>query len=650
MAHTNLGIIHYQLSDVSRAAACFAQAVRINPANAQAWANLGRAEFDLGQLDEAESSFRREVELRPDNSRAHYNVGSVLQAAGRLQEACDSFRRALAVNPDDAESHNNLGDVLNALHLPAEAESHFRHAIRAAPQFAAAYNNLALSLRDQQRYHEAIELCRAATALNPNFAEARLNLAGLLQASRQVDEAVMECERAIALRPALAMAHNNLGSCLHARGQIEDALPCFRRAVELSPEDGFLRSNLAARARLCAGLDAQTIFEAHRYWGEHFADTLPPVALLPVDRSPTRRLRVGYVSAYFREHAISVFTEPLLAAHDHGDFEVCCYSDVRQGDAVTERFRAAADLWVDTATMDDRALAARIAADGVDILVDLTGHLEGHRLLAFARKPAPVQVTYIGYQNTTGMRAMDYRLTDEWSDPPGTTDRFYTERLVRLPRAFFCYRPMDEAPPVSALPALATGGVTFGSFNKLAKITREVLGAWARIMARTPNSRLMVLADPSQDALRRMRSALADAGVAGERLEFVGKRPRRAYLELHQQVDIALDTFPFNGHTTLCEALWMGVPVVALAGETYVSRFGGSALVNLDLTELIAHSLEAYVETAVQLAEDIGRLQSLRAGLRERILASPLLDAAGFTVRLEAAYRRMWADWCSGPI
>ena len=649
MAHTNLGIIHYQQGNLSQAAACFGEAARINPRSPQAMANLGRVHFDLGQLAQAERSFRREVELRPDNARAHFNLGSVLQAADRTQEACASFRRALELNPQDAESHNNLGISLNALHAPAEAEAHFRHAIRIQPQLVAAYNNLALALRNQERYVEAIDQCRTATTLNPNFAEAHLNLAGLLHASGRLDEAVAECERAIGLRPDLALAHNNLGSCLHARGQIEDALPHFRKAVELAADDGFLQSNLAHALNYAPGIDAQTIFEEHVRWGQRHADTLAPVARPPIDRSSSRRVRIGYVSACFREHAISVFTEPLLTAHDHRAFEVACYSDVRQPDAVTRRFQASADRWIDTSTLSDAVLAERIAADGVDILVDLTGHLEGNRLLTFARRPAPIQVTYIGYQNTTGMKSMDYRLTDVWSDPQGTTDRFYTEKLVRLPRAFFCYRPADDAPPASALPARTTGCVTFGSFNKLAKITTEVLSAWAQILFRVPNSRLLVLADPSDAALARMRSVFAAHGVAGERLEFMGKRARREYLELHQQVDIALDTFPFNGHTTVCEALWMGVPVVVLAGETYVSRFGGSALVNLRLQELIATSPARYVETAVQLAGDLDRLQALRATLRERMQASPLLDAAGFTRNLEDAYRQMWTRWCSEP-
>ena len=632
------------------AIAAYREALRLQPDYALAYANLGLALVAIQDAQGAETAYREALRLRPDLFATDNNLGVLLRDQRRWPEARACFDAALQVQADCFEAHNNLGNLLRDEDKLSAAIDAYRRALAINPDYAPAHFNLANALKRAGQNAAAAAEYEHALRLNPSDAQARTNLAAALQRLGRLDEAVAECERAIALRPDLALAHNNLGSCMHARGQIEDALPHFRKAVELSPEDGFLQSNLAHALNYAPGIDAQAIFEEHVRWGRRHADTLAPVARAVPDRSPARRVRIGYVSAYFREHAISVFTEPLLAAHDHRAFEVTCYSDVRKPDAVTSRFRSSADRWIDTSTLSDTALAERIAADQVDILVDLTGHLEGNRLLTFARRPAPIQVTYIGYQNTTGMQAMDYRLTDAWSDPQGTTDRFYTEKLVRLPRAFFCYRPADDAPPASALPARTTGGVTFGSFNKLAKITTEVLSAWAQILFRVPNSRLLVLADPSDAALARMRSAFAAHGVAGERLEFVGKRPRREYLELHQQVDIVLDTFPFNGHTTVCEALWMGVPVIVLAGETYVSRFGGSALVNMDLQDLIATSTEGYIETAVQLAGDLDRLPALRATLRERMLASPLLDAAGFTRNLEDAYRQMWTRWCSEPV
>ena len=378
----------------------------------------------------------------------------------------------------------------------------------------------------QNRHQEAVAHCRAAIELNPSFGELHRNLAGSLRAVGEIDLAVAANQRAVELQPDSAQGHNDLASLLHLRGQIEDALPHFRRAVRLAPDDSFLQANLAHALNYAPRVDAQTIYDEHVRWGSCHADCLSPVPRSAVDYTPGRRLRIGYVSAYFREHAIAVFSEPIVAAHDRAQFEVVCYSDVRHPDAATARFRATADRWVDTVAMNDAELARQIAADRIDILVDLTGHLAENRLPAFARRPAPIQVTYLGYQNTTGMRAMDYRLTDAWSDPDGQTDWYYTEKLVRLPRAFFCYRPLDAAPSVHDLPASATGRVTFGAFNKLAKITSEVLATWANILARSATSRLLLLAEPSEHAMARVRETFEGHGVARERVEFVGKRPR----------------------------------------------------------------------------------------------------------------------------
>ncbi len=610
---------------------------------------LGAALHAVGDLDAAATALGDALRLAPEAAQPRVQLGRVLQDQGKAAEAEACYRQALQIDPGHASTIYNLATLLQGQGRLPEAIAAYQEVVRLDPANFSAHNNLAVALRDQTRHHEAIVHCRTAIELNPTFSELHRNLAGCYRASGEIDLAVDAARRAVELQPDSARGHNDLASLLHLRGQIEEALPHFRRGVELAPDDSFLRANFAHALNYAPRVDAQASYAEHVSWAVRHAEGKLPVPRPDAGRTPGRRLRIGYVSAHFREHAIAVFSEPIVTSHDHDQFEVVCYSDVKQPDAATARFRSAADRWVNTASLTDAELAQQIAADRVDILVDLAGHLEPNRLMAFANRPAPIQVTYLGYQNTTGMRAMGYRLTDEWSDPPGRTDRYYTEKLVRLPRAFFCYKPWDDAPAVNKPPALAAGHVTFGSFNKLAKITTEVLATWARILAATPGSRLLMLVEPSNLAIKRIRGVFADHGVAGERVDFVAKRPRAQYLQLHHQVDIALDAFPFNGHTTVCEALWMGVPVVVLAGETYVSRFGGSALVNLNLHELLAASPEQYVEIARQLAADQERLQALRAGLRDRMLASPLLDAAGFTRRLETAYRQMWSDWCSGP-
>jgi predicted O-linked N-acetylglucosamine transferase (SPINDLY family) len=336
----------------------------------------------------------------------------------------------------------------------------------------------------------------------------------------------------------------------------------------------------------------------------------------------------------------------MILAHDRGEFEIFCYSDVRGGDACTERFRAGADGWRDIAGQSDQQVAQQVRDDRIDILVDLAGHIGGNRLLVFARRAAPVQVTYLGYQNTAGMSAMDIRLTDEHADPPGMSEKLYTERLERLPHSFFCFAPDAQAPEVNALPAATNGFVTFASLNHINKLRPEALQAWAQILKSTPKSRLLVLGYAPGRFEANVRDVMARAGLDPARVRVVNKRPRVEYLRLHHEIDIALDTFPFNGHTTVCDALWMGVPSIMLEGNTYASRFGGTALVNLGLRELIAGSQSQYIQIATALAGNLPRLAELRSGSRERMRTSVLLDAQGFTRRLEAAYRRMWLAWC----
>jgi predicted O-linked N-acetylglucosamine transferase (SPINDLY family) len=620
----------------------------LNPDTFEAHNNLGTMLRSRGALQEAALHFQQAIRIQPNYAPAQVNLGLIRETQGQLPAAAECFRAALAADSDCMLARKSLGAVMQKLGQTSDAIACYRDSVRADPQDVEARLGLACALQSQGNLPLALVEFQELARLQPHDAESHARLGVVQHRLDQVDAAVETFRRATQLRGDYAPAFNNLAACLHARGQIEQALPILRRAVELAPDNSFFHTNLVHALNYAPQVDAQTIYEEHVNWGRRHADPLMGASgQRDIDRDPLRRLRVGYVSPNFRAQAISIFTEPIFSCHNHRQFEIVCYSDVKQGDAATARFRSASDGWLDTAAMSDAALAEQIAADRIDILVDLTGHLDSHRLLAFARKPAPVQVTYMGYQNTTGMRAMDYRLTDDWSDPPGTTEQFHTEELVRLPQAFFCYRPLTGAPPEGAVPFLSTGRITFGSFNKVAKFNTPMLSTWAQILARVPLSRLIVLAEPSDDAVARTRAQFAEHGVAPERVEFVAKRSRGDYLRLHQQVDIALDTFPFNGHTTVCEALWMGVPVVVLAGNTYVTRFGGSALVNLDLQDLIAASEQEYVEIAVRLAGDVGRLQLLRGELRKRMELSPLVNAAEFTGHLEAAYREMWTRWCS---
>ncbi len=363
------------------------------------------------------------------------------------------------------------------------------------------------------------------------------------------------------------------------------------------------------------------------------------------DPTPDRPLRVGYVSPCFRDHIVGRHVWPLLNRHDHAEFAISLYADVGKRDDLTDKMRMSADHWCTITGLPDHQVAERIRCDGIDVLVDLNLHMTGGRLAVFAQKPAPVQVTFAGYPGSTGLDAIDYRLTDPHLDPLGMHDEWYAEASYRLPHSFWCYDPQTEQPDVGPLPAEEAGFVTFGCLNNFCKVNKEVLAVWAQVMAQVPRSRLVLLAKQGSHRQQTI-DCLEARGIAPERITFCSSRPFLEYLALYQQLDIALDTFPYNGHATSLDAFWMGVPVVTLVGNTVVGRAGLSQLANLDLPELAAATPDAFVRTAVALAHDVPRLKSLRQGLRQRMQRSPLMNSAGFTQGVEQAYRHMWRNWC----
>jgi predicted O-linked N-acetylglucosamine transferase (SPINDLY family) len=432
-------------------------------------------------------------------------------------------------------------------------------------------------------------------------------------------------------------------------GRISEAVACYQRAIALKPDYVEAHSGLVFALPFCPETDAHSLCEENRRWGRQFAEPLARfIAPHPNDRSPERRLRIGYVSPNFRNHCQRFFTVPLFSSHDHRNFEIFCYSHVRNADEITARLRHCADVWRDIVGLDDEQVAHLIREDQIDILVDLTMHMAYNRVRIFARKPAPVQVCWLAYPGTTGLTSIDYRLTDPYLDPPGGDDTCYVEESVRLPDTFWCYHPPDDGPAVGALPALANGFVTFGCLNHFAKVNAAVLVLWGQVLRAVAGARLLMFVSEGphrRDTLER----LEQEGVAPGRVAFVAEQPHREYLETYHGIDLALDTFPSNGHTTSLDALWMGVPVVTLVGPTVVGRAGLSQLTNLGLSELVATTPDQFVGIAVELAENLQRLRDLRATLRERMRRSPLMDAPRFARGIEAAYRSMWQRWCARP-
>lgn len=573
-------------------------------------------------------------------------AGMKCQNEGRLSEAEQIYRSVLTVDSEQVDALFLLGHVLKQQDKSEEAVAVFGRLTMLAPQDALARFSLATALLAQSRLAEAAQALREALRLKPDMLAALNNLTDILTALGQVDEAEECYRRILQLTPNSEEAHFKYGNFLVLLGRIDEAIANLRRAIEINPELMSAHSNLLFAMNYSADYSPEVLFREHLEWdGRYAAPLLRAAGPHRNSRTAGRKLRIGYVSAHFRDHAVSYFFESTLKYHNYDRFEVFCYSDVLKPDAFTERMRGYPCVWRDIVNQGDADVARLVESDAIDILVDLSGHTDV-RLLVFARKPAPLQVTWNGYPNTTGMAAMDYRITDAYADPPGMTEHLHTEKLIRLPQIYMAYEQPHASPPVVPPPSLGKAYVTFGSFNTLPKIGPQVIAVWARILKALPTARLVMLTVPEGSTRLRLAQAFAAHGIGPERLELIARLPSWQFMEAHQQVDIALDPFPYNGTTTTCQTLWMGVPVIALAGGTHVSRVGVSMLSNLGLQRLIARDHQQYVSLAVALAQNREELAALRAGLRERMQASPLTDGAQLTGFLEAAYVKMWDDYC----
>jgi predicted O-linked N-acetylglucosamine transferase (SPINDLY family) len=646
----NIALQHHRAGRLQEAEAIYRQILQVQPDHPDTLHLLGVSAHQAGRHDVAVAYISKAIGLNPKIAEFHLNIGEAYRAQGRLAEAVASYRQALALKPVFPEACNSLGIALRAQGHVGEAVAAYRQALALKPAFAEAYNNLGIALQVQGRLEEAAASYRQALALKPAYAEAYNNLGAALQAQGLLTEAVAAYRQALALKPAYAEAYNNLGAALQAQGELEEAVAMFRQALALKPDYADAHSNQLLCLHYRPASDPATMFAHFRAWHEQHARKLA-VQMAPRGnrREPDRPLRIGYVSADFKRHPVGYFIEPVLSAHDKAQVRVYCYSMVRQADEVTVRLQAHADVWRNIVGMSDEAVAGLIRGDEIDILVDLAGHTAGNRLLVFARKPAPVQVTWIGFCTTTGLETMDYLLTDGFYAPP-EGQRMFTEQLVRLPANHLCFRPPAYAPPVAPCPAARRGYPTFGCFNNLAKVNAAVVAGWAQILQRVPGARLLLKTHALTDRATRERyhKRFQAHGIVPERVDLVGPSPHAELLAQYGQIDVALDPFPYCGGWSTCEALWMGVPVVTLAGPSFLSCVGAGLLSSVGLPELIAQSVEQYVECAVELGRDVARLARLREGLRARLAASPLCDAVAFTRGLERAYRMMWRTWCGG--
>ncbi|HTO02937.1 MAG TPA: tetratricopeptide repeat protein [Opitutus sp.] len=636
----------HRSGDLAAAAALYREVLQTDPNHANALHLLGLATHHAGDPVRAIEYFTKAIAADPAIAPFRLNRGLALRAVGRTADALDDFQTARRLDVGLAEAHHQEGNALKHLGRFADAAGPLRTAVQLAPRHATAWLNLGIACLELRELDEAIRSFRQALLLEPARPEAHNILGHALVLLGNFSEAEAAFNEALRLRSDYAAAHDNLGRLLKAQARLPDAINHFRAALARTPTPA-THSNLLLALLFSDAVSPREMFEEHCRWNElHAAPLSSEWSSYPTGSERQQRLRVGYVSPDFINHAVARFIEPVLDSHDRGRFEVFCYSHAATPDAVTARLRALSEHWRDTAQLDDAQIAALVREDRIDLLVDLAGHTAGNQLLAFARKPAPVQITWIGYPNTTGLAAIDYRLTDSIADPPGTTDAFYREELVRLPGPFSCYRPSAESPEVSPLPAAATGHVTFGSFNQFPKLAPCVIELWARILRECPSARLLLrawsLAD--KDTAARVRTTFAGFGVDPGRLELNGEQLSiAAHQRCYDRVDIGLDPFPYNGTTTTCEALWMGVPVVTLAGTTHVARVGASLLTHLGTPEWIAQDPDDYVARCIALAADLPKLATIREGLRERFRKSSLGDAHRFTRNLEATYVELWS-------
>jgi predicted O-linked N-acetylglucosamine transferase (SPINDLY family) len=644
--HANLGKVFLAAKNLERAVGAFREAVRLNPNDGESPVNLATALKGLGRLDEAVDCCRRALSIHPNSARAHHVLADALRESGRFDESIAEYERAIALQPAMAASYNNLALALSGRTRFDEALAALDKAITLRPNWDLIWNNRAKVLRDCGRLEESLASARRALAISPNLAQGHVNLAGALLDSGQIDGALASARRAVELGPDLAEAHNLLANSLKEAGAVAQTLDALDQALKLRPNDRANFSNRVYIMQFDRRARAESLLAEQRRWNDLLAAPMRKfIRAHENDRSPDRRLRVGYVSPYFYDHAESFFVVPLLESHDSGQVEVYCYSDGRRTDAVTERLKRCAHVWHVSLGWTDEELAEQIRRDRIDVLVDLAMHMSYNRLLTFAQRPAPVQVAWLAYPGGTGLDAMDYRITDPWIDPPGTDESCYREQSVRLPNTWACYDPLCDAAPAAAR---IDGPIRFGSLNNPCKLNDPLLQLWARVLNAVSDSRLIVQS-LCEEHRRRIVGVLNSSGIAADRVEFVGRPKRPEYLRLYDRIDVCLDPLPYNGITTSCDALWMGVPVVTLAGETAAGRAGTSILENLGLHELAAGDGEQFVQIAAALAGDLPRLAELRRTLRDRMRRSPLMDGPGFARAMEAAYRKMWRTWAENP-
>ncbi|MFC7514231.1 tetratricopeptide repeat protein [Herbaspirillum sp. GCM10030257] len=647
-ALNNLGVALKDQGKQAEAIECFLQVLSLHPAHTEAYCNLGISAYEQGHLSEAVKCYETALSYDPGNAAAHYNLANALRDQGKLEAAIQSYQAALVADPRNAMAYNNLGNLARGQGHVELAIELYSQALAIDPTASRVHYNFGAALYVQGHLLDAVRCYEKALSFNDEDADTHYNLGNALLDLARYDDARQSFQKSVAINPKNTDGYNNLGNLVRDQGEPELAVDLLRKSLTIDPRRNDIHSNLLFTMLSAPSCSADQTFAEHLRFAEQFEAPLKPFWQAHHNApDPHKRLRIGYVSGDFRNHAVANYFEPTLARHDKSQVEVFCYYNHHQQDDITHRLAALSDHWIVCKEMSDDALAQRIRDDGIDILVDLSGHTAYNRLLTFARKPAPIQLTWIGYPYTTGLAAMDYRLTDAGMDPPGLTECHNTETLLRLP-ATSQFQPAAMRPPVNALPALSQGTFTFASLNNLGKITEPAIALWSRILSALPHARLVLGNINDEPTRQKMADSFGRHGIHADRLVMHPKMAMPEYLALHHQIDLALDPFPYNGGTTSLHALSMGVPVLTLAGSSPVTRSGASIMGNAGLPEFVTASEEEYLQRAIEIAQDLPRLDQIRQSLPARLM-SPGHPGQRFTQDLETAYRQIWTKWCNTP-
>ncbi|KAM7265773.1 hypothetical protein ACFE04_003456 [Oxalis oulophora] len=662
-AYYNLGVVYSEMMQYESALNCYERAALERPMYAEAYCNMGVIYKNRGDLEAAIACYERCLAVSPNFEIAKNNMaialtdlGTKVKLEGDINQGVAYYKKALYYNWHYADAMYNLGVAYGEMLKFDMAIVFYELAFHFNPHCAEACNNLGVIYKDRDNLDKAVECYQMALSIKPNFSQSLNNLGVVYTVQGKLDAAASMVEKAILANPTYAEAYNNLGVLYRDAGNITMAIDAYEQCLKIDPDSRNAGQNrLLAMNYIDEGHDDK-LFEAHRDWGRRFMMLFSQYTSWDNLKDPERPLVIGYVSPDYFTHSVSYFIEAPLAYHDYANYKVVVYSAVVKADAKTNRFRdkvlKKGGVWRDIYGIDEKKVASMVREDKIDILVELTGHTANNKLGMMACRPAPVQVTWIGYPNTTGLPTIDYRISDSLADQPDTKQK-HVEDLVRLPKCFLCYTPSPEAGPICPTPALSNGFVTFGSFNNLAKITPKVLQVWAKILCAVPNSRLVVKCKPfCCDSVRqRFLTTLEQLGLESQRVDLLPLiLLNQDHMQAYSLMDISLDTFPYAGTTTTCESLYMGVPCVTMAGPVHAHNVGVSLLTNVGLPHLVAKNEDEYVQLALQLASDVTALSNLRMSLRDLMSKSPVCDGPNFILGLESRYRKIWRRYCDGDV